>query len=59
MVSERADAKASLHGRESPGSAPQFSDNQPGGIRTFRQETDGSRMQRAAGRQQAANPFGC
>jgi hypothetical protein len=49
MVSERAEMKASLHGQADPRTAPQFSNNQPGGTRTFTQDTERSRTQRTSG----------
>jgi hypothetical protein len=49
MVSGRNDAKPTLHGHEGPRMTPQFSDNQPAGTHTSRQETEQSRAQRASG----------
>jgi hypothetical protein len=49
MVSGRTDAKPTLHGHDGPRMAPPFSDNQPVGTHTSRQETEQSRAQRASG----------
>jgi hypothetical protein len=49
MTSENAQMKPSSRGHVGSGTTPQFSDNQPGGARTFAQEADRSRTHNASG----------
>jgi hypothetical protein len=51
MASENAQMKPSLRGQVSPGTTPQFSDNQPGGAGTFAQEAERSRTYNVSGTQ--------